>query len=1167
MRRRPATLAALAVSAGLAFLSAPTALGAPALSMGASTSASSARSGSAAAAAGSAAAPTAHPFPGNDGRAHRVSWDAKSLEVDGQRLDLVSGELHYWRLPSPDQWRDVLQKMKANGFNAVSLYFFWGYHSSRPGHYDFTGIRDVDRLLTMAAQEGLYVIARPGPYVNAEASMGGLAAYTANFGGPSRSTDPQNLRADLEWLAAINQVIARHQVTDGGGSVLAYQVENEQINHSQANIDYIERLQQAVKDDGITVPLFHNDWGDGHGWNAPGKPGGSQLDLYAFDTYPLGFDCAGGRGRLSDYEQRIRSYSPNTPVFIAEGQGGAFTAWGRNFQTSHCADFVDGPFTRQFEANNLANGATMVNTYMEFGGTNWGWTGDPGSGFTSYDYGAPIAEDRTMRPKLAVQKEYNYLKGSVTPIASATAVEPPRVTATGGAVEANQRLSTEHADTQSVSGNGTRIITLRHANSNDTSMSHVTFPLDLATQPTPPEAPSYRWNDSDVKAISYSGNWTHASGESWTSGDYQDDETFSDRAGDSLTVTFDGPVIRWIGPDSGNHGTADVYIDGTKKATVDSYASSATFQQVKFEADHLGDGPHTMKIVVTGQKGTPASQGTFVSVDGIDTEPTDQPGPPPSDSAYPRVPQQPGTSITIDGRDATTLVADYAFGGHLMPYSTSQVLTELPDPSLLVLTGEEGTDGETVLRYDSRPTVTTLDGNPVQVTWDAARKDLRLDYQHTGSRTLRITGGGMPELTLLITDRAAVAHTWRTDSPAGPVLVVGPELVRSAEVHGANLFLTGDTRAAGPVRVFVPQGVSAIHWNDKTIATSVDAAGALVGSLPGPGAQPLLPTLTTWRTHASDPERQPGFDDSSWTVADKTRVPNTWHGPGRSAGVVLDAEEYGFLEGDVWYRGHYTPSREASSITVDVKTGTAGDALVWLNGHYLGAQGDGSHDYAVPAGTAPAGSPAVLSVLVRNMGQYEDWSANGRSKHGRGLFDAAIPGSGDVTWRLQGAAGGDQPADTARGLYNNGGLFGERQGWSLPGAPDGSWSRTSSLTSDRPGVQWYRTTVQLHPQQGVDRPLAVHVSDDSNRAERYRMLIFVNGWNTGQYVNNVGPQDEFVIPSGFLKPGTNTIALAVTSEQGGVGPESVSLVDHGAVLGGVRQATNPAPDWSDLFGG
>jgi beta-galactosidase GanA len=65
--------------------------------------------------------------------------------VDGKRTVLWSGEFHPYRLPSPDLWRDVLQKLKASGYNAVSVYFDWGYHSPRQGVYDFTGVRDMDR--------------------------------------------------------------------------------------------------------------------------------------------------------------------------------------------------------------------------------------------------------------------------------------------------------------------------------------------------------------------------------------------------------------------------------------------------------------------------------------------------------------------------------------------------------------------------------------------------------------------------------------------------------------------------------------------------------------------------------------------------------------------------------------------------------------------------------------------------------------------------------------------------------------------------------------------------------------------------------------------------------------------------------------------------------------
>src|ERR1039458_3811735 len=165
---------------------------------------------------------------------HTVSYDQYSFIIDGQRTYLWSGEFHYFRLPSPDLWRDVFQKMKAAGFNAVSLYFDWGYHSPRPGVYDFTGVRDVDKLLDMAQQAGLYVIVRPAPYINAEVDSGGLPGWLTTKAESNRSADPRFLQYAYEGMTQIDRHIARHQLTNGTGSVIAYQVENEDYKGSPA---------------------------------------------------------------------------------------------------------------------------------------------------------------------------------------------------------------------------------------------------------------------------------------------------------------------------------------------------------------------------------------------------------------------------------------------------------------------------------------------------------------------------------------------------------------------------------------------------------------------------------------------------------------------------------------------------------------------------------------------------------------------------------------------------------------------------------------------------------------------------------------------------------------------------------------------------------------------
>src|SRR3954449_1112408 len=197
----------------------------------------------------------------NPAATRSVTYDDHSFMIDGKRTYIWSGEFHYYRLPNQSLWRDVFQKMKAAGFNGVSLYFDWGYHSPAPGVYDFTGVRDVDTLLDMAAQSGLYVIARPGPYINAEVDGGGFPGWLSTKAGNTRSGDPDYLKYSDEWQAKIDTILARHQLTKGTGSVIEYQVENQYYHGDAAGRSYMKHLEDKARADGITVPLVGNNNG------------------------------------------------------------------------------------------------------------------------------------------------------------------------------------------------------------------------------------------------------------------------------------------------------------------------------------------------------------------------------------------------------------------------------------------------------------------------------------------------------------------------------------------------------------------------------------------------------------------------------------------------------------------------------------------------------------------------------------------------------------------------------------------------------------------------------------------------------------------------------------------------------------------------------------------
>src|ERR1700712_2441998 len=83
--------------------------------------------------------------------------------VYGERVFVFSGEFHPYRLPVPDLWLDVFQKIKALGFNCVSFYIDWALLEGEPGVFRADGIFAFEPFFEAAQQAGIYLIARPGP--------------------------------------------------------------------------------------------------------------------------------------------------------------------------------------------------------------------------------------------------------------------------------------------------------------------------------------------------------------------------------------------------------------------------------------------------------------------------------------------------------------------------------------------------------------------------------------------------------------------------------------------------------------------------------------------------------------------------------------------------------------------------------------------------------------------------------------------------------------------------------------------------------------------------------------------------------------------------------------------------------------------------------------------
>jgi hypothetical protein len=323
-----------------------------------------------------------------------LTYDGRSFQVDGRRIWIVSGSLHYARIPR-EHWEDRIHLAKQAGLNTIDVPVFWNRHEPRPGHFDFTGDNDLRQFVQLIGQAGLYCILRPGPYIGEDWDFGGFPVWLTSLKDVRlRASSGVYLEACSRYLNAVADKVRDLQVTSpgkagpggvGGGPIILVQNESQWTCGDDRQADlYLTELNRYLREAGFTVPII----------NANNLWQGAEGEI----------ECWSGAGDLLSTVRQLASVRPDRPRLVIDFDVTQQPTWGDELPPP-----TPGSTVEQRLAQILAGGG-QFNIHPFHGGTNFGFwggrvhdavTASGGYSATSRDDGAPLSEAGTPGPTYA----------------------------------------------------------------------------------------------------------------------------------------------------------------------------------------------------------------------------------------------------------------------------------------------------------------------------------------------------------------------------------------------------------------------------------------------------------------------------------------------------------------------------------------------------------------------------------------------------------------------------------------------------------------------------------------------------------------------------------------------------------------------------------------------
>ncbi|KAK8041917.1 (Trans)glycosidase [Apiospora rasikravindrae] len=540
--------------------------------------------------------------------------------------------------------------------------------------------------------------------------------------------------------------------------------------------------------------------------------------------------------------------------------------------------------------------------------------------------------------------------------------------------------------------------------------------------------------------------------------------------------------------------------------------------------------------------------------------------------------------VELSGRQSKILVSDYAFGRHALLYCSADIAAYGifgDDVDVLVLYLKEGQTGHFAFKGDEALTYDVYGDSAFSADTPTAEaaKNAFTYTQASGKTAVRFSNG----VLIYLLDQPTAWRFWApatTSSPAvkpdEQIFVFGPYLVRSTYIQGNELRVDGDSDISTTVEAYTGKPIDAIVWNGQSVPAVKTDYGSHKINITGAEIREInLPKLANWRSADSLPEVQPDYDDSKWTVCNKT---STLSPSAPETLPVLFSSDYGYYAGAKVYRGYFDGTNSTTaSVYISASGGLGFGWNAWLNGQLVGGHpGNGSltstsATLALPRAALKPGNN-VLTVVVDYHGHDQASTAKG-VLNPRGLLGAYLlpAGTKQTTgfklWKVQGNAGGSANIDAVRGPMNEGGLYAERLGWHLPGFDTTKFDESSpSKGLAGPGIRFYVTDFELNIDEGIDAPLGVELSAPAGTVAR--VMFWVNGYQYGKYVPHIGPQAVFPIPPGVVNNrGNNTLAVSLWAQTtAGAKLDDVKLVSYGQYQTSfkfTRDWSHLQPGWAD----